>query len=132
SRACACTQRRYPIRVQRVCHNTLPWLKNRCKSILRSLTSFCRDVAREWVLRHLFAYLICSQKSYPILLKHFHRLREVCFRISHCIGPSGHLHSLCGNIHFVDCVKKAARSRKEHLMGLLRRNKKSMGDVTGK
>src|SRR5262249_8544267 len=85
----------------------------------------------EWVLRHLCVYLIGSQKSYPTLLKHFYRLREVCFGISHGIGFSGHAHSLCWNIHFVDCVKKPARSRKEHLMGLLRRNKKSMGDVAG-
>jgi len=67
-----------------------------------------------------------------MLLKHVDRLREVCFRISHGIGISGHLHSLCWNIHFVDCLKKAARSRKEHLTGLLRRNKKSMRDVAGK
>jgi hypothetical protein len=56
------------------------------------------------VFRHLGAYLICSQKSYSILLKHFDRVREVRVRIGHDIDTSLHI-----DLHRVTLVTPTVR-----------------------
>src|SRR6516225_631241 len=79
-----------------------------------------------WIFRHLATYLIRSQQSYSILLKHFDRFREVRVRIGHGIDISWHLHPLCRSTHLVEGVIEAARHDDGDCVDLLRRNKPCM------
>src|SRR5215470_3804447 len=77
--------------------------------------------------RHVCAYLIWSQKSYSILLKHFERLREVHIPIGHYLVIARNLHPLCRSTHFLDCIIEPARTHKGDNVGLHRRNTECMG-----
>jgi hypothetical protein len=70
---------------------------------LDRVASWSASIPWERIFRHVCTYLIWTQQSYSMLLKHFDRLREVRVGVGTGIGISRQLYPLCRSTHAVKC-----------------------------